>query len=421
MNNNGEVRVKRMKTFSLLAMALLGLLLSGNVAQAQILPTPPPAPSGELLSSSDLDRLLGPIALYPDPLIAQILPAATLPSQIVVADRFVNGGGDPNLIDEQPWDPSVKALARYPSLLKWMDDNLNWTTALGQAFLSQQQDVMDSIQRLRAQAQALGNLQTTPQANVIVEDGAIEILPSNPQMIYVPVYQPDVVFYQRAYGDPFISFGGGYPVGLWLNHDMDWHNHHLIVWGRHLPRPADWWYRRPGVRPPMDVGRVPVWHPRTRPIPPARDLDRGWGWAVHPPQEAWRGVEPGPAQPPPRRDVTPPPRRENPPPPRETPPPRRENPPPVATTPPRRESAAPPVRPPAPGNVRPGQPAPARPATGALIGVQSSRDTHQFSSRGQESRQATSPPVAPPAPHPTSPPSHSPTPPPAHPGGPGTR
>ena len=82
-----------------------------------------------------------------------------------------------------------------------MDDNLAWTTALGQAFLYQQQDVMDSIQRLRAQAQALGNLQSTPQENVIADNGTIEIVPANPQVIYVPVYQPDVVYYQRAYGN----------------------------------------------------------------------------------------------------------------------------------------------------------------------------------------------------------------------------
>ena len=80
---------------------------------------------------TQLDQLLGPIALYPDPLIAQILPASTLPTQIVLADRYVSGGGDPNQIDQQPWDASVQALARYPNVLKWMDDNLNWTTEAG--------------------------------------------------------------------------------------------------------------------------------------------------------------------------------------------------------------------------------------------------------------------------------------------------
>jgi hypothetical protein len=201
-----------MKRESIFTAMLLVFLSPGIIARAQI-PAPPPAPEVQLRSGAELDQLLGPIALYPDPLMAQILPAATLPSEIVLADRYVNGGGDPNFIDQQPWDPSVKALARYPAVLKWMDDNLAWTTALGQAFLYQQQDVMASIQRLRAQAQALGNLQTTPQENVIIDNGIIEVVPANPQMIYVPVYQPDVVYFQRPFGNPFISFGLGFSVG----------------------------------------------------------------------------------------------------------------------------------------------------------------------------------------------------------------
>jgi hypothetical protein len=90
-----------------------------------------------LRSSAELDRMLGAIALYPDPLIAQLLPAATLPEQVVLADRYVRAGGDPAQIDQQTWDLSVKAVARYPSVLQMMDDNLAWTTDLGQAFLNQ--------------------------------------------------------------------------------------------------------------------------------------------------------------------------------------------------------------------------------------------------------------------------------------------
>ena len=250
-----------MKRSPIFTAMLLVFLSTGMIARAQT-PVPPPAPEVQMRSSAELDQMLGPIALYPDPLIAQILPAATLPTDIVLADRYVNGGGDPNLIDEQPWDPSVKALARYPTVLRWMDDNLGWTTAVGQAFLAQQPDVMDSIQRLRAQAQALGNLQTTPQENVIADDGSIEILPANPQEIYVPVYQPEVVYFRRAYGNPFISFGAGFAVGLWLNHDCDWHNHHLIVWGQDQQRPPDWWYRRPGQRPLIEADHATIWQPR---------------------------------------------------------------------------------------------------------------------------------------------------------------
>ena len=106
---------------------------TGLSARAQMA-VPPPMAAYQPLADQQLDQLLGSIALYPDPLIAQMLPASTLPTQIVLADRYVSGGGDPNQIDQQPWDPSVQALARYPSVLKWMDDNLNWTTHWGRLF-----------------------------------------------------------------------------------------------------------------------------------------------------------------------------------------------------------------------------------------------------------------------------------------------
>src|ERR1035438_3898202 len=149
------------------------LVLAGTVPAARAqMGVPPPMAVYQPLSAAQLDQLLGPIALYPDPLIAQILPASTLPTEIVLADRYVTSGGDPNQIDQQPWDSSVQALARYPSVLQWMDENLDWTTELGQAFLNQQQDVMDAIQRLRWSAYNLGNLQSTPQHQVIVDGGA---------------------------------------------------------------------------------------------------------------------------------------------------------------------------------------------------------------------------------------------------------
>ncbi len=151
---------------------------------------PPPMSAYQPLPAAQLDQLLGPIALYPDPLIAQMLPASTFPTQIVLADRYVSGGGDPNQIEQQPWDASIRAMARYTNVLKWMDDNLAWTTELGQAFVNQQPDVMISIQRLRASASKLGNLQSSPQQQVVADGGNIEIVPADPQVIYVPVYQP---------------------------------------------------------------------------------------------------------------------------------------------------------------------------------------------------------------------------------------
>jgi hypothetical protein len=377
---NKNKREKRMKRQSIFTAMLLVFLCTGIIARAQI-PAPPPAPELQLRSSAELDQMLGPIALYPDPLIAQILPAATLPSEIVLADRYVNGGGDPNLIDQQPWDASVKALARYPTILKWMDDNLAWATALGQVFLAQQQDVMNSIQRLRAQAQALGNLQTTPQENVITDNGSIEILPADPQVIYVPVYQPDMVYLQRPYGSPFISFGVGFSMGAWLNNDFDWRNHNLIFWGHGQPRPADWWSRRPGERPRVELAHANVWRPPNRPGPPAQGLDRGYDSRPVRSMVPLIGGQPRPAE---GRGTPAPPLRQ---------------PPPAVVQRPVEAPRSPPLRQPAPAVVqRPVEAPRSPPANAALIGVQSSHQTQQFSNRGQESRQtAKSPPAAPPA------------------------
>jgi len=270
-----------MKSFFNIAVLLCVLAGAAPSAQAQ-LAVPPPMPAYQPLSYQQLDQLLGPIALYPDPLIAQILPASTLPTQVVLADRYVSGGGDPNQIDGQPWDTSVQALARYPDVLKWMDDNLNWTTELGQAFLNQPQDVMDSIQRLRQGAYNLGNLQSTPQQEVVSDGGEIEIVPADPQVIYVPVYDPAQACYQTAYGTPFISFGIGCTIGPWLDCDFDWGHRHIIVWDRDHPRPRNWWHERPQDRD-RDMGHTTVWHPgNDTDVARANRGDRGWGNAPRP-------------------------------------------------------------------------------------------------------------------------------------------
>ena len=256
------------------AIAALGWMVSGaaTTAPAQ-LAVPPPAPAYQPLSAPQLDQLLGPIALYPDPLIAGILPASTFPAEIVMADRYVSGGGDPGLIDDQPWDPSVQALARYPQILQWMDQNLDWTTELGQAFLNQPQDVMDSIQRLRAEAENYGNLESTPQQQVIDDEGDIEILPVDPGTIYVPVYQPGEVYYQSGCS---IAFGAGLPLGIWLNGDFDWQHHHLVQWTRDHPRPQDWWRERPDQRR-ADIDRdARAWNPAEHQNNAAPWGDRGW-------------------------------------------------------------------------------------------------------------------------------------------------
>ena len=130
----------------------------------------------------ELDALFAPIALYPDALVALILPAATVPSDLNLAANYINAGGDPARIDAQPWDASVKALAHYPEVLKWMNENGAWTQQAGQAFLGQQADVMKSIQQLRARAVAAGSLKNTPQQQVQCMDrqASIRIIPPSP-------------------------------------------------------------------------------------------------------------------------------------------------------------------------------------------------------------------------------------------------
>jgi len=185
-----------------------------------------------------LEQLTGSIALYPDPLVAQILPASTYPIDVVKAARMVRSGVTDDQIEQQDWDPSVKAVAHYPSVIQLMDDNLDWTPQLGQAFMAQPDDVMQAIQRLRAKAQNLGNLATTPQEQVVAEDQAIRILPASPDVVYVPVYDPTVVYYEAppAYY-PWVTFGYGFPCGTWLDLDCDWFHH----WGGWCYRPGWTW------------------------------------------------------------------------------------------------------------------------------------------------------------------------------------
>jgi len=187
--------------------------------------------SDELFTPAELDDLLAPIALYPDPLIAQIMPAATFVDQIDEAARFVSQYGKSARIDNQPWDVSVKAVAYYPDVLFMMDQKYDWTVALGQAFVNQQQDVMDAIQRLRAEAQDMGNLSSTSQQQVASADGVISIVPAQPEVIYVPVYDPLVVYVERPSVYGFISFGIGFTIGAWLNRDCDWRGHRVYYHG----------------------------------------------------------------------------------------------------------------------------------------------------------------------------------------------
>src|SRR6185437_9404119 len=135
-------------------------------------------------SPEQLDNLLAPIALYPDPLLAQVLPAATFTDQIDDAARYVREYGQDG-VDEQIWDVSVRAVAHYPEVLEMMDEKMDWTTAVGQAYVNQSTDVMESVQRLRRLAYDQGNLVTNPEWQIVNSDGYIQIWPASPQYIYV--------------------------------------------------------------------------------------------------------------------------------------------------------------------------------------------------------------------------------------------
>jgi uncharacterized protein DUF3300 len=190
-------------------------------------------------SAAELDELLGPVALYPDPLLAQVLPAATFVDQISEAVQLLNGRTDNGLIDRQNWDVSVKSIAHYPAVLSMMSQKRDWAITLGQAYVNQSTDVIKSVQRLRAEARAVGSLITTPQQQVIVDGQTIKIVPAQPQVIYVPQYNPEVVYVKEEHGvstgtavaAAAISFGAGLAIGAWLNRDWDWHGGGIFYHG----------------------------------------------------------------------------------------------------------------------------------------------------------------------------------------------
>lgn len=221
-------------------------------------PVPPPSEPTQR-SAAELEKLVMPIALHPDPLIAIILPASVYPVEVVQAARFVRDTNNIPKLDEQPWDENVKAVAKFPEMIAKMDADLEWTIALGQAFVDQPKELMDAIQSLRAKAQAAGTLQTTAQQVVIVTNQIIErtveqqvvpvtqtvveIVPANPQVVYVPTYPPTVYYPPPAYVyDPYaplVTFGVGLAVGAIIaNNSCDWHgggvyvgHHGVAVWG----------------------------------------------------------------------------------------------------------------------------------------------------------------------------------------------
>src|SRR4030081_3641312 len=213
---------------------------------------PPTAPVQ--LSAQELQQLVAPIALYPDALVAQILAASTYPTEIVEADRWIQN--HPNVkgeelakeVDKQSWDPSVKALMQFPSVLENMDKNLTWTSSLGDAYANQQQNVTDAVQTLRQQAHKNGHLDSNEQEKVATQGNTIVIEPANPEVVYVPQYDPWLVYvapivsYPGWYPEPGIflagvgiGFGLGFGVGYfggfgwgWHHWGYDWHGRSVI-------------------------------------------------------------------------------------------------------------------------------------------------------------------------------------------------
>jgi hypothetical protein len=248
---------------------------------------------------------MAPIALYPDPLISLVLPASAFPTDIAAAGAYLNGGGDPGQVDTQPWDPSVRSLSHYPDVVKWMAGNEPWTQAAGAAFVSEPAEVMKAIQRLRELARAAGTLADSPQQQVIVEGSFVEIEPAQPDVIYVPVYNPEVVFVDQpyyGYGGPFFTYGPAYPAGLWLTFGCNWHGGGVIVvdagyWHGN----GGWWHPYGPVRGEFvaSVNFRPWGFPEGRPRPQAPS---GWqtraqvihpqiaGAPRQPPQSAYRNI-----------------------------------------------------------------------------------------------------------------------------------
>jgi Protein of unknown function (DUF3300) len=205
-----------------------------------------------VFQQEELDAILAPIALYPDALLSQIFMASTYPLEVVQADRWVKqnskleGKALSDALEQQSWDPSVKSLVNFPRVLSMMSEKLDWMTKLGDAFMAQQKDVMDTVQTLRAKAHAAGHLKTTAEQEVIVEKQIIRIESPSPQVVYVPVYNPSVVYgawWYPAY-PPYVYYPPGYVAGTFFSFGIggvvgaawgyawgrcDWHRHHVHI------------------------------------------------------------------------------------------------------------------------------------------------------------------------------------------------
>jgi len=225
-----------------------------------------------ILSGPELEGIIGPIALYPDDLLAIVLPASTYPLQIVQAARFLEDlKSDPSLKPDPDWDDSVVALSNYPEIIEMMADDLDWTWRLGEAVVAQQPAVIAAIERFRDRAYAAGNLKSDDHQTVAQEDGVIQITPVEEDVIYVPYYEPEsVVVYQPRpvyyyYPRPYPVYYYPYPAGYSFNYGFFWgvtsafsvgwytdslHIYHHSYHGHPYYGHSywnNWWYRRPNI------------------------------------------------------------------------------------------------------------------------------------------------------------------------------
>jgi hypothetical protein len=207
---------------SIVTLALLFAMWPQNLAAYQDAQStgaqPAQAQSYPQQTVEQLQQMVAPIALYPDSIVSQILAASTFPEQVVEANRWVlehtdlKGDTFGQAVDQQPWDPSVKALTAFPSVLGNMNKNLAWTSSLGDAYYNQQPELMDAVQVMRRRAQEAGNLKTTPQQTVSRQDSTIIVEPASADDVYIPAYDPWMV-----YGDPIVEWPGWYPYpGIWF-------------------------------------------------------------------------------------------------------------------------------------------------------------------------------------------------------------
>src|SRR5258706_7829109 len=229
---------------------LLVLLVSASVAFAQ---TPPPAPRNAAATQPELDQMLAPIALYPDSLLSQILMASTYPLEVVEAARWsranpaLTGQQAVDAVGERDWDASVKSLAAFPQVLAMMDQHLEWTARLGDVFIAQEPQVMETVQSLRQKAYEAGNLRSTEQATVLQQGDAYAIEPASPEVVYVPYYDPRVAYgswwwpaYPPVYWAPwpgyyvYPGFAFGWGTGVVVRSGFffggcDWRRRHVTV------------------------------------------------------------------------------------------------------------------------------------------------------------------------------------------------